>query len=83
MDSESSQHIGFARVQRICAYFTRPRRFLLSFPVQTIVIGHRNPDMDSVCSALAYARLKQALGWNDVVAGAGGQPQRAHPVRAR
>jgi nanoRNase/pAp phosphatase (c-di-AMP/oligoRNAs hydrolase) len=36
--------------------------------VQTIVIGHRNPDMDSVCSALAYARLKRDLGWRDVVA---------------
>ncbi len=35
--------------------------------MQTIVIGHRNPDMDSICSALAYARLKAALGWYDVV----------------
>ena len=40
--------------------------------MQTIVIGHRNPDMDSVCSALAYTRLKQALGWKDVVAGRAG-----------
>ncbi len=40
--------------------------------MQTIVIGHRNPDMDSVCSALGYARLKQALGWTDVVAGRAG-----------
>ena len=28
--------------------------------------------MDSVCSALGYARLKQALGWTDVVAGRAG-----------
>ena len=28
--------------------------------------------MDSVCSALAYARLKQALGWKDVLAGRAG-----------
>ena len=40
--------------------------------MQTIVIGHRNPDMDSVCSALAYARLKQALGWKDVLPGRAG-----------
>ncbi len=40
--------------------------------MQTIVIGHRNPDMDSVCSALAYARLKSALGWYDVVAARAG-----------
>ena len=26
------------------------------------VIGHKNPDTDSVCSALAYANLKQVLG---------------------
>ncbi len=40
--------------------------------MQTIVIGHRNPDMDSVCSALGYARLKHALGWQDVVAARAG-----------
>ena len=26
------------------------------------VIGHRNPDTDSICSAIGYAHLKQALG---------------------
>ncbi len=30
--------------------------------METIVIGHRNPDMDSICSAVAYAALKQKLG---------------------
>jgi manganese-dependent inorganic pyrophosphatase len=40
--------------------------------VQTIIIGHRNPDMDSICSALAYAHLKNALGWKDIVAGRAG-----------
>ena len=45
--------------------------------MQTIVIGHRNPDMDSVCSAVAYARLKQALGWKDVT------PARAGNLNAR
>jgi len=30
--------------------------------MQTIVIGHRNPDMDSICSAIGYARLKQLTG---------------------
>ena len=28
---------------------------------KVIVIGHRNPDTDSICSAIAYARLKQAV----------------------
>lgn len=27
-----------------------------------LVIGHRNPDTDSICSAIAYAHLKQAMG---------------------
>ncbi len=29
----------------------------------TIVIGHRNPDTDSVVSAIAYAELKRQQGW--------------------
>jgi manganese-dependent inorganic pyrophosphatase len=41
-------------------------------PVQTIVIGHKNPDMDSICSALGYARLKQLLGVPDVTAARAG-----------
>ncbi len=35
--------------------------------MQTIVIGHKNPDMDSICSALAYAELKRLQGQADVV----------------
>jgi manganese-dependent inorganic pyrophosphatase len=36
--------------------------------MQTIVIGHRNPDMDSICSAIAYAEYKKLAGFTDVVA---------------
>ena len=35
------------------------------------VIGHRNPDTDSICSAIGYAHLKQALGVNAVAARCG------------
>ncbi len=35
------------------------------------VIGHRNPDTDSICSAISYAHLKQALGVNAVAARCG------------
>ncbi len=35
------------------------------------VIGHRNPDTDSICSAIGYANLKQALGVNAVPARCG------------
>ena len=34
--------------------------------METIVIGHRNPDMDSICSAVAYAGLKRRLGEHHV-----------------
>jgi len=34
-------------------------------------IGHRNPDTDSICSAIGYAHLKQALGENVVAARCG------------
>ncbi|MEQ1859051.1 MAG: putative manganese-dependent inorganic diphosphatase [Chthoniobacteraceae bacterium] len=40
--------------------------------MQTIVIGHRNPDMDSIVSAVAYAELKRRLGVADVVAARAG-----------
>ena len=28
---------------------------------KVFVVGHKNPDTDSVCSAICYARLKSAL----------------------
>jgi manganese-dependent inorganic pyrophosphatase len=40
--------------------------------MKTIVIGHRNPDMDSICSAVAYAALKTRLGENNVRAARAG-----------
>ena len=36
--------------------------------MQTIVIGHKNPDMDSICAALGYAEFKRLTGCKDVVA---------------
>lgn len=35
---------------------------------QTYIIGHRNPDADAVCSAIAYAELKKAQGFEGFVA---------------
>lgn len=34
----------------------------------TYVIGHRNPDADAICSAIAYAAYKEALGERGYVA---------------
>ena len=34
----------------------------------TYVIGHKNPDTDSICSAIAYAELKRQTGENEAVA---------------
>jgi manganese-dependent inorganic pyrophosphatase len=39
---------------------------------QIYVIGHRNPDTDSVASAIAYAELKRALGVEGVTAAMAG-----------
>lgn len=39
---------------------------------QIFVIGHRNPDTDSVASALAYAHLKRSLGSERVTAAMAG-----------
>lgn len=32
------------------------------------IMGHRNPDTDSICSAISYTYLKKALGFDNVVA---------------
>lgn len=40
----------------------------------TYVIGHRNPDTDSIASAIGYAALKQQLGDSSVVAAMAGAP---------
>lgn len=37
------------------------------------VIGHRNPDTDSICAALSYARLKQITGSTNVIAARTGE----------
>ena len=35
---------------------------------QTFVIGHKNPDVDSICSAIGYAALKREMGLKNFVA---------------
>jgi len=40
--------------------------------MQTIVIGHKNPDMDSICAAISYAELKRLNGQSGVVAARAG-----------
>ena len=37
------------------------------------VVGHKNPDTDSICSAIAYAALKQKITGNDYEARRAGQ----------
>ena len=34
---------------------------------KTTVIGHRNPDTDSICSAICYANLKNKLTGEEYV----------------
>jgi manganese-dependent inorganic pyrophosphatase len=40
--------------------------------MQTIVIGHKNPDMDAIVSAISYAEYKRLLGWKNVIAARAG-----------
>ncbi|WP_435922490.1 manganese-dependent inorganic pyrophosphatase [Paenibacillus sp. DYY-L-2] len=40
---------------------------------KVLIFGHKNPDTDTICSAIAYADLKSKLGWN-VEAVALGEP---------
>lgn len=40
------------------------------------VVGHKNPDTDSICSAMAYARLRQQQGLHNVQAARAGNVNR-------
>lgn len=40
---------------------------------RVLVLGHRNPDTDSICSAIAYAELKNTLGEGRYAAARAGQ----------
>ncbi len=44
-----------------------------NFKKNVYIIGHRNPDTDSVVSAAAYARLKQEAGETDYIAARAGK----------
>lgn len=39
---------------------------------KTIVIGHKNPDTDSICSAICYANLKRRITGNEYIPGRAG-----------
>jgi len=41
---------------------------------QIYVIGHRNPDTDSIAAAIGYAELKKSLGHDNVLAAMAGSP---------
>lgn len=43
-------------------------------PKTTYIIGHRNPDTDSIASAIGYAALKRQLGDSTVIAAMAGVP---------
>jgi len=48
----------------------------MSRPERVFVVGHRNPDTDSVCSAIAYAELCQKQGRKNVFPGRAGHLNR-------
>ncbi|MDI6792472.1 MAG: putative manganese-dependent inorganic diphosphatase [bacterium] len=45
-------------------------------PNTILVIGHKNPDTDSIVSAIAYTHLKNALGTKNILAAAAGELNR-------
>ncbi|MGK2904854.1 MAG: putative manganese-dependent inorganic diphosphatase [Desulfuromonadales bacterium] len=48
----------------------------MSRPEKVFVVGHRNPDTDSVCSAIAYAELCRLQGRSNVFPGRAGHLNR-------
>ena len=47
---------------------------------RTIVIGHKNPDTDSICSAICYAALKSKITGKEYVAGVPVMSTRRHSM---
>ena len=47
---------------------------------RTIVIGHKNPDTDSICSAICYAALKSKITGKEYVPGRAGHVNEETPV---
>src|SRR5579859_108233 len=45
-------------------------------PAALYVLGHKNPDSDSICAAIGYTALLQAQGQRDVVAARQGDVRR-------
>lgn len=43
---------------------------------QIYVVGHKNPDTDSICAAISFARLKQRMGMENAVACRAGKVNR-------
>lgn len=41
---------------------------------KTIIIGHKNPDTDSIVSAVAYENFKKKTGFKNCIAGRAGKP---------
>jgi manganese-dependent inorganic pyrophosphatase len=70
----------------IIFWFIQPMTVPVFIPAEgvTYVIGHRNPDADAICSALAYAALKEARGeLGHVAARCGNSNARIDSILAR
>jgi manganese-dependent inorganic pyrophosphatase len=48
----------------------------LSVAEKTYVVGHKNPDTDSICAAISFARLKNRMGMENVIACRAGKVNR-------
>ena len=53
----------------------------LSAKVNKDALGHKNPDTDSICSALAYAYLKNTTEGGGYIAARAGSTNSATPLR--
>lgn len=50
------------------AYHLKPKNTLTMKKQRPVyIIGHRNPDTDSICAAICYAHLKTELGMDNVI----------------
>ncbi len=65
---EKSEIISLSRQERADTNGFAPRRFGSRIMSEILVIGHRNPDTDSICSAIGYAEFKRRTNMPNAVA---------------
>ncbi len=65
-DADEGAAAALSRYQPYCSHWNSSKHLVPMCEV--LVIGHRNPDTDAICSAIGYAEFKRRTGMPEAVA---------------